>query len=119
MATITPTITYAPNGQRQLVAVEWAGLASGDVGAPVELGGWPDRSVQIQATFGDGTMTLQGCNEATPTNWHALTDPQGNDIAKTAADLEAVTENTRHIRPSFSGTTGTAATVTVVARRTP
>lgn len=119
MATITPLITYSPNGHRQLVIVTWAGMASGDVGAPVELPGWADRSVQIEATFGDGTITLQGCNQETPASWHPLTDPQGNDIAKTAADLEQVTEITRHVRPSFSGTTGSAGAVTFVARRTP
>jgi hypothetical protein len=117
VATITPTVTYAPNGHREVVQVVWTPLASGDVGGPVELPGYSDRSVQIQATFGDGTITLQGCDETTPTNWHPLTDPQGNDIAKTAADLEQVTEITRHTRPQFTGTTGTAGTVILTARR--
>lgn len=119
MATITPTVTYAPNGHRQMVQVVWSGMASGDTATPVELPGFADRSVQIQATFGDGTITLQGCDEATPVNYHPLTDPQGNDIAKTAADLEAVTEVTRWTRPAFSGTTGTAGAITLTARRVP
>lgn len=119
MATITPVVTYAPNGHRQMVQVVWGPMASGDVGAPVELPGYSDRSVQIEATFGDGTITLQGSDQETPTSYHPLTDPQGNDIAKTAADLEQVTEVTRWTRPNFSGTTGSAATVILTARRVP
>jgi len=117
MATRVPTITYGPNGHRQCVLVEWAALASGDDGTPVEIPGWADRSVQIQATFGDGTITLQGSNDGT--NYHPLTDPQGNDIAKTANDLEQVIELPRYIRPLFSGTTGSAGVVTLFGRRTP
>lgn len=119
MATITPTVTYAPNGHRQLVQVVWANMASADVGAPVELPGYADRSVQIEGTFGDGTVTLQGSDQDSPSSYHPLTDPQGNDIAKTAADLEAVTEITRWTRPSVSGTTATGVTVILTARRVP
>lgn len=117
MATRIGVPTYAPNGHRQLVQVVWSGLLSGDVGDAYELPAWADRSVQIQATFGDGTITFQGSNDGA--QWDALTDPQGNDIAKTANDLEQVTELTRFVRPSFSGTTGTAGIVTFLARRTP
>lgn len=117
MANITPTVNYAPNGHRNMVEVIWGPMASADVGLPVELPGFSDRSVQIQGTFGDGTLNMQGCDEPTPTNWHLLTDPQGNDIAKTANDLEHITEITRYTRPQFTGTTGSAMTVTMTARR--
>lgn len=116
MATRTAVPTYAPNGQRQLVQVVWSGLLSGDVGDAYELPAWADRSVQIEATWGDGTMTFQGSNDGA--TWYSLTDPQGNAIAKTANALEQVSELTRYVRPSFSGTTGTAGVVTFLARRT-
>lgn len=109
--------TYAPNGQRQLVQVVWSGLLSGDVGDAYELPAWSDRSVQIEATFGDGTITFQGSNDGT--TYYPLTDPQGNAIAKTANALEQISELTRYVRPSFSGTTGTAGVVTFLARRSP
>jgi hypothetical protein len=118
MATITPTVTYAPGGQRQLVQVVWPALANGDDGSPVELAAWADRSVQIEgAAFGGGTLTLQGSNDGT--NWQILTDPQGNDIAKTAADLEQVTELTRYVRPILAGGAAGAVTITFLSRRTP
>src|SRR5687768_9634067 len=110
MATRVGVPTYAPNGHRQLVQVVWSALASGDVGDAYELPAWADRSVQIEATFGDGTLTFQGSNDAV--TWYALTDPQGNAIARTAAGLEQIEELTRYVRPSFSGTTGTAGVVT-------
>jgi hypothetical protein len=117
MATRTGVPTYAPNGHRQLVVVVWTGLLSGDVGDAFEVPGWADRSVQIEATFGDGTITMQGSNDGV--TFYPLTDPQGNAIAKTANALEQIEEVTRYVRPSFSGTTGTAGVVTLVGRRTP
>jgi hypothetical protein len=117
MATRVGVPTYAPNGHRQLVQVVWSGLLSTDVGDAFELPAWSDRSVQIEATFGDGTLTLQGSNDGV--TFYPLTDPQGNAIAKTANALEQIEEITRYVRPSFSGTTGTAGVVTLLARRTP
>ena len=118
MSVITPTITYAPNGHRQLVHVVWAALANGDTGALVELPSYSDGSVQIEgAAFGGGTLTMQATNDGT--NYQTMTDPQGNDIAKTAADLEQLTEIARYIRPSLSGGAAGAVTVTLIARRTP
>lgn len=117
MATRIGVPTYSPNGHRQLVVVAWTGLLSGDVGDPYELPGWSDRSAQIEATFGDGTITMQGSNDGV--TYYPLTDPQGNAIAKTANALEQISEITRYVRPQFSGTTGTAGVVTLCARRTP
>lgn len=118
MATITPTVTYAPNGHRQLVQVVWAALANGDDGSAVELPAWADRSIQIEgAAFGGGTATFQGSNDGT--NWQSLTDPQANAIAKTAGGLEQVQELTRYVRPTLSGGAAGAVTFTFLARRTP
>lgn len=118
MATITPTITYAPNGHRQIAQVVWASLANGDTGDPVQLPGYADGSVQITgAAFGGGTLTMQASNDGT--NYEAMTDPQGNDIAKTAADLEQITEIARYIRPSLAGGAAGSVTVTMIVRRQP
>lgn len=117
MATRTAALTYGPNGHRQCAVAVWSALASGDVGDGVEVPTWADRSVQIEATYGDGTITFQGSNDGV--TYYPLTDPQGNAIAKTANALEQVSEVTRYVRPQFSGTTGTAGVVTLFARRTP
>lgn len=118
MAVITPTITYAPSGQRQLVLIVWTALANGDTGAPVELPTWADASVQIQgAAFGGGTLTFQGSNDGT--NYAALTDPQGNAIAKAASAIEQITEVMRYVQPSLAGGAAGAVTVSMLARRVP
>jgi hypothetical protein len=120
MATVAAAITRIDKHKdRDCWAVVWGPLIAANLdGAAVEMPGAADRSVQLQGTFGTATVTLQGCNEATPVNWHPLTDPQGNDIAKTASDLEAVSEVTRWVRPLASGADGaTTVTVTLLMRK--
>lgn len=120
MATVQPTITYPVSGglsgQRHAMQVSWGPLVSGDDGASVELpSNYQDRTVQIVATFGDGTVTLQGSNDGS--NFVTLKDINGTTISKTAAALEQVGVNSRHVKPAFSGTTGTACTVTMFVKR--
>lgn len=94
-------------------------MATGDVGAPINLPTYTDGSVQIEGTIGGATTTIKGTNEATPTNWEIITDPQGNDIVKTTADLEQMTEIAYWLRPEVTGGAGAAITVTMTLRRTP
>lgn len=116
MATIQPTISYGANAQRNLMVVSWTPLLSGDDGAAVEIPAlYLDRSVQIAATFGDGTVTVQGSNDGA--NFVTLKDINGAAISKTAAALEQIGVNSRQVKPAFSGTTGVACTVTLTARR--
>ncbi len=116
MAT-TLNCTYNPNQQSGVVVASWPALANGESGVAAELAQYSDRSVQFQGTFGAaGSVQLEGSNDGS--NWHLLTDPQGNDIVKTAADLEQVSELTRYIRPRCTAGDGTTAlAITVVARR--
>lgn len=101
MATITPTVTYDPNGQVGVVLVEWLAATESDTCDAVELPAWTDGSVQIGGMFGSATVVISGSNDGT--NYETLTDPQGNDISKTSADLEQITEVVRYIKPTFSG----------------
>lgn len=117
MATITPTITYAPEGHRNLVRAVWAAMATGDVGSPVNLPSYPDGSIQFEGTFGGATAAAQGTNEATPTNYEPLTDPQGNAISKAAAGIEQIEEIASWIRPTVTGGAGVAITATLTLRR--
>lgn len=78
-----------------------------------------DRSVQVVGTFGGGgALAIQGSNEATPSNWTTLNDPNGNAMSFTAEKVEQVLEMTRWIRPAVTGGDGTTSlTVTLFARR--
>lgn len=117
MATRNPTVTYAPNGQANMVAINWSGLLNGDAGAPFEGIDWADRTAQISGAFGTGgSITLEGSNDGT--NYLALTDPQGNAITKTAAALETIEEGPRYTRPRVTAGDGTTnLTAVIYARR--
>lgn len=118
MAVITPTVTYAPDRQPDAVLVSWAAMANGDTGAPFSGFGLKDGSVQIEGTFGvGGSVTMQMSNDGT--NWQAAADPQGNDVTKTAADLETLLDIVgRQIRPNVTAGDGTTSlTVTLFGVR--
>ncbi len=117
MATRTPTLTYDPNGQRGVVLVVWTGLLNGDDGAPVELPGYPDASVEFGGTFStNGTILMEGSNAGSA--YATLTDPQGNNISKTAAGVEQIQELMRYLRPRVSNGDGSTSLVaTMIARR--
>lgn len=78
-----------------------------------------DMSVQVTGTFGvGGSVKIQGSNEATPTTWADLNDPQANALAFTAAKIEQVLEMPRWIRPLVTAGDGTTSlTVILWARR--
>lgn len=119
MATVNPSIKRF--GEHTAV-VTWANIAAGDTVNPIgaQHTDFADRNVQMESGggsgFNGGTVTLQGSNEETPTNWQSLTDPQGNAIAKTAAALEQITEATVWVRPS-PGASVANVTVTMLMRR--
>lgn len=117
MAVINPTIEFLENARysRQLIRVTWTALTENDTAAPVDCGDFADRSVFIGGTFGSATVIFQGSNDGT--NYVVLTDPQGNNISKTSAGLEAVTELTAYARPSASGGTSQSVNVVMIGRR--
>lgn len=107
MATITPTQSRVGNGLDQLV-VTWAAMTNSgsDVGAPVELARFSDRSVQVTGTWGaGGNVRIEGSNDGT--NYVVLTDPQGNALNLSSAGIEQIMEITRYIRPQITGGDGT------------
>ena len=123
MAVITPTFQFPAAGCK---TVTWKTMTSGDVGRPVRLPYYSEKSVQIGAVGGnadDGSTTvLQGSNDAAadPDNanyassvWFTLTDPQGSAISRAGtAKIEQVMENPLWIRPSNSG--GTTVDIDVI-----
>lgn len=115
MATITPTLVRVSDpGIRDVWLATWTAMGNADTGAPVQMSGASDRSVQIEGTFASATVAIKGSNDGT--NYQLLTDPQGNNISKSAAALEAITELTRYIQPVTSGGSGTSVTVSVLLR---
>lgn len=102
----------------------WA-LGAGDVGAPVKLGAYPDRTVYFFGTFNGGSLALRGSNmeEPDPENdahWFTLTDP------KLSTPLEGVVtnsgfvlyENPLFISPKVTGGDGlTALNVAILGRK--
>jgi hypothetical protein len=118
MAVITPTFQTPAAGCR---IVTWQTMTAADIGAPVRLPYFSDKSVQLGAiggnVHGGATVVFQGSNDvaADPSNanyassvWFTLTDPQGNAISRTTtAKIEQVEENPLWVRPVSSGGDGT------------
>ena len=118
MATITPTVEFIETERysRQLIRVTWTALTETDEAAAVACGDFADRSVQFLGTFDSATVVFQGSNDGE--TFAALTDPQGNNISKTAAAIEAVTELTAFAKPVASGGGATQSlTVVMIGRR--
>ena len=96
------------------VAVTWTPLTTTNLnGQAYEMPGWADRSVHVFGTFGAGaTLTIQGSNEATATNWVTLAaagDPAEDMTFATAGgtDIKQFLEMTRWVRPLLAGGDGT------------
>lgn len=116
MANINGTVTRY---RQHTVAFTYSNLTSANnIGNPIPepFTDYADRSVQIDGTFNNATVLIEGSNDGT--NYQTLTDPQGNAISKTAAALEQIMEQVLFLRPR---TTGGGASqdiqVTIVARR--
>ena len=108
MAVRVGVVTTINDYENSANLITWSGLlfSSLDTGDPYEVPGFSDRTVQFSGTFGvSGAVQIEGSNDGT--NYIILTDPQGNNITKTAASIEAVTELPRFIRPRVTAGDGT------------
>lgn len=114
--TETPISPNALRGESRLLS--WT-LANGEAGDSAQFTEFADKCVQFAGTFGaGGTVILEGSNDATPSTWSPLTDPQANAISKTAAAIEQILETPMWIRPRVTAGDGTTAiTVKLVVRR--
>jgi hypothetical protein len=85
----------------------WTGLQNTDLGEPFACPHYGDKCVQVRGTWGSGgTLQVQGCNEATPTNWAVLSDVLGNALTFTADGIKQVMQNTMWIRVAVTGGDG-------------
>lgn len=121
MAAIKPTISILDKNDKGIIKVVWNGLdATNNVGTPVRFEPYSDRTVQMNGTFNNVTMVLEGSlEEGGAGTYFTLTDPQGNAISKTAAGLEHCTEQVLYARPALAsgGDVSTDIDVHVVIRR--
>jgi hypothetical protein len=84
----------------------WADIPLGEVGEPIELANFADRSVQVTGEFGaGGSVRIEGSINGT--DYAPLTDPQGNTLDINTAKIEAVSEVVRYIRPRVTAGDGT------------
>lgn len=113
MAVITPTVARVRPGADSWL-ITWAAIGDSDTCTAVQMPTGSEKSVQIGGTFGAATITISGSNDGV--NYIVLTDPQGNNIAKAAAAIEAISEHTRYIKPSTAGGTGSSLNVYVFVK---
>ena len=108
MATIPYTVVSVPQNDATGATgiVYWPSMANGDVGQAIEMFKYTDRTIQVFGTFGaGGTVTAKG--SLNNSNYATLADPNGNDLAITAAKIETVLEATRYFRPEVTAGDGT------------
>jgi hypothetical protein len=113
--------TYGDN----CIVVTWGPITTTNAdGQRFEMPGWADRSVHVFGTFGAGaTLSIQGSNEAVPTNWVLLAaaGDATEDMAFLTAggnDIKQVLEVCRWVRPLLTGGDGTTSlTVAMLVKR--
>lgn len=113
MALVHPSIAERP---AQSFLARWVGMASGDIGDPVDYVGHADRTVQVIGDFNGATVTLQGSLDGD--NWATLNDAQGQPMTFTQAGIEAVTEIVLFIRPVVTGGSASDISVYLLLRKT-
>ena len=100
-------------------------LAAGDVGAPVKMGAFSDRTVHFAGTFSGASIELRGSNYTNPdpenaSDWFALTDP------KMTTPLSGITsnsgfvlyENPLFVSPKITGGDGsTSLNISILGRK--
>jgi len=84
-----------------------SGLGSADVSSAIDLGNFTERTVQIEGTFTNAVMAVQG-RMATDGNWVPMQTATGAALQFTATGMAKIPDNTRQIRFSNTTTVSTA-----------
>lgn len=96
-------------------------------GRPVCLPTLPDKTVQVNGTFGGGTVVIEGANfsatdstvnSLATTKWDTLNDTrgEGNAASFTAVNTVAIMENPNLMRVRFSAALASVVTPNVTVR---
>lgn len=88
----------------KLVHILWEGLTGGDDGAPMTIGQFADRTVQVIGTFSGATTVIEGSLDGT--TWATLSDTNGNSLSLSATGIYTITQVPRYLRPKVTGGTG-------------
>lgn len=86
-------------GNAQIIS--WIGLGKDEDGKQVDISAALFKTVQFNGNYGGASVQLEGSIDGT--NFHVLTDPQGNALRKSNNAIEYVMENVRWIRPAVQG----------------
>jgi hypothetical protein len=119
MAEVSVTVNNLQTEVGPCLVATWGALNTNNTtAAALRLPGYTDKSVQfVGSNFDSASISLHGSVDGT--NFVVLTDPQGNAITKTAAGIEAVTENTLWVKPvGASIGTNTSVVVSIFAKGT-
>lgn len=76
-----------------------SGLASADVSSAMDCGNFTERTIQVDGTFQNAVLTVQG-RHATDLAWSSLTTPSGGTLTFSSGTLgiQEVQENVQQIR---------------------
>jgi hypothetical protein len=106
-----------------LTLVSWT-LASGDVGAPVKIGEFSDRTIQLFAPFSGSAIALRGSLLLEPdpendTHWFVLNDPKLTTPLSNivSAGGYVLYENPLFMSPKCTGGTATALKTSILGRK--
>jgi hypothetical protein len=120
MATVKVVLTEYPNaGAGEAYIASWPLMLNGDVGEPLVLHGYHDRSVQVEGTIGAaGSVTIEGSNDKT--NYETINDPSSTALTFTSlAKIKGILEAVYQMRPHVTAGDGTTSiTVTAYLRKT-
>jgi hypothetical protein len=119
MAVREPIVTKNMARNGGVVWAQWTGLLNGDTGDWV---GEPDyclRTFQVFGTFGSGgSVSIDGSNDQTPTNYAVLSNWQGTALTTNAATFLTSRDLPMWVRPRVTAGDGTTnLTVTMAAHR--
>lgn len=81
--------------------ISWESLTAQDDGKPVDVSSAIFKTIQFQGIFNGASIQLEGSIDGK--NYHALTDPQGNNLSKKGNGIESIVENVRWVRPMVVG----------------
>lgn len=105
------------------VMPRWA-LAAGDVGTPVKIGQYSDRTVHFYGTFAGSALALRGSNMQFPdpendSDWFLLTDPkQAGSLSNIQENSGFVIyENPLWVSPKCSGGAATLLFTSILGRK--
>ena len=112
MAEISPTKIF--NHRNDIIVYEWV-LTDNDTATFVEAPHRSDKTIQVSGDFGtSGDIRAEGSIDPDCIVFWELDDPQGNNIAITAADGKTILENVVYIRPKVAAGTGVNVTVRIL-----